>query len=280
MRQATLTDVLLTEELSRRPCGRSQNTDAVARFTAVIGEVGRSPLDVLRCTAAEALLLCQAHSAGVTMVEGGHEAAHQTLRHQAVVGPWAPATGTTVPRAFSPQGLTIDRHATQLFHAPERYYPHLREAHPPASEMLLVPFEPSAGRPGVVWAVLHDLRRQFDQDDTRLLHALTCCGSVAFGVARSVHGAPGHTPASSQLIETPGRRLSAREAQVCLLVAQGHTNKAIGALLGVSEKSVATYRARVADKLNVRTRADYVAFALARGWLHTAAARGPVSQDS
>lgn len=270
MREPTLTDVLITDELPRRLCRASEDADVVARFISVIAEVGCSSLDVLRRTAAEALLLCQAHSAGVTVLEGGSEAAHQTLRRLAVVGPWADHTGTTVPRAFSPEGLTIDQNATQLFHAPERFYLHLREAHPCASEILLVPFERSSGQPGVVWVVLHDPRRQFDQDDARRLHALTRCASEAFRVARSLNGAPRDTT-SIQPIDRPGRRLSAREEQVCLLVAQGHTNNTIGTLLGVSDKSVETYRARVADKLNFRTRADYVQFALARGWLQSAA---------
>ncbi len=61
--------------------------------------------------------------------------------------------------------------------------------------------------------------------------------------------------------------LSARERQVLELVAYGHTHKDIAARLDVSVKSVETYRARVADKLGLRSRADLVRFALDNGLL-------------
>ena len=259
--------MLVTGALSRRPRRHCDDIDPTERFAAVVGEVGRSPLDVLRRTAAEALLLCEAHSAGVSTLEGGCQAEHQTPRCRAAVGPWASHTGSTVPRTFSPEGLTIDGNSTQLFHAPDRYYPHLREAQPSASEILLVPFDRSAGLPGVVWVVLHDNSRQFGPDEARRLQALTRCASVVFSVATSVQVNATTRPLLAP-VNAPRRRLSAREEQVCILIAQGHTNKEIGELIGVSGKSVETYRARVADKLNFRTRADYVQFALAQGWLH------------
>ena len=274
MSSVSLADVLLTDELSRRPCRPSDDVDPTARLIAVVGEVGNSAPAVLQRTAAEALLLCQAHSAGVTLLEGGRQAEHQTLRRQAVVGPWANYAGSTVPRSYSPEGLALDLSSTQLFHAPERYYSQLCEARPSAREILLVPFDRSSCRqPGVVWVVLHDTSRQFDLDDARRLHALTRCASVAFSVAMSVNATARETTAPLRHIDTGGHPLSAREGQVCILIAQGHTNKEIGALLGISAKSVETYRARVADKLNFRTRADYVKFALARGWLDTPSAR-------
>ena len=69
--------------------------------------------------------------------------------------------------------------------------------------------------------------------------------------------------------------LSKRERQVLELVAYGHTHKDIAARLDVSVKSVETYRARVADKLGLRSRAELVRFALDNGVLgpsHTPAA--------
>lgn len=90
------------ERARHRPRGAS---------AAAIAEVGRSPLDVLRRTAAEALLLCEAHSAGVSTLEGGFQAQHQTLRCWTV----GPPHWQCGPTYFSPEGLTIDRNATQLF---------------------------------------------------------------------------------------------------------------------------------------------------------------------
>ena len=65
------------------------------------------------------------------------------------------------------------------------------------------------------------------------------------------------------------KRLSAREAQVLRGVAQGLTAKAIAAKLGVSEKTIQTYRERIYNKLELRTRADLVHYAIAHGMLNS-----------
>lgn len=61
--------------------------------------------------------------------------------------------------------------------------------------------------------------------------------------------------------------LSRRERQVLEHVAYGHTHKEIAAKLEISVKSVETYRARIASKLGLKSRADLVRFALERGIL-------------
>ena len=62
-------------------------------------------------------------------------------------------------------------------------------------------------------------------------------------------------------------RPSPREEKVLRLVAWGYTLKEISGQLGVSMKSVETYRARVCQKLGLQGRTDIVRFALRRGWL-------------
>lgn len=62
-------------------------------------------------------------------------------------------------------------------------------------------------------------------------------------------------------------RLSDREREVLKLVAAGHTAREIAGLLHLSPKSVETYRARIIEKLELRTRADLVRYALRRGLL-------------
>lgn len=59
--------------------------------------------------------------------------------------------------------------------------------------------------------------------------------------------------------------LSEREREVLRLVALGHTNKEIAAHIHVSVKSVESYRARVSDKLALRSRAELVRYALEIG---------------
>ena len=56
--------------------------------------------------------------------------------------------------------------------------------------------------------------------------------------------------------------LSNRELQVLRLVATGHSQKGIAAELNLSEKTVASYRARIATKLRVSTNVDLTRYAL------------------
>jgi DNA-binding NarL/FixJ family response regulator len=61
--------------------------------------------------------------------------------------------------------------------------------------------------------------------------------------------------------------LSAREAEVMRLIAQGFTNKEIAVRLRLSIKTVETYKTRLMEKLDLRSRADIVRYALRQGWL-------------
>jgi two-component system, NarL family, response regulator NreC len=62
-------------------------------------------------------------------------------------------------------------------------------------------------------------------------------------------------------------QLSPREREIFSMVAQGFTNQQIADRLGISIKSVETYRARVMEKLGLRSRADLVQYALCCGVL-------------
>jgi two-component system, NarL family, response regulator NreC len=64
-----------------------------------------------------------------------------------------------------------------------------------------------------------------------------------------------------------GSLLSPRERQVLQLVAEGYTNQQVADRIFVSVKSVETYRARIAQKLSLKSRADFVRFALESGML-------------
>lgn len=66
--------------------------------------------------------------------------------------------------------------------------------------------------------------------------------------------------------ENGAGRLSERENEVLRHVATGHSNKEIAALLGVSPKTVETYKARSMDKLHLKTRVDVVRYARERFW--------------
>ena len=59
--------------------------------------------------------------------------------------------------------------------------------------------------------------------------------------------------------------LSEREREVFQLVVEGHTNKAIADLLGVSVTTIETHRAHILQKLDLHNTAELVLFAVRRG---------------
>ena len=61
--------------------------------------------------------------------------------------------------------------------------------------------------------------------------------------------------------------LSPRETEVFVGLAHGETQREVAEHLGLSVKTVETYRARIGDKLGLKTRADLVRYALAAGVL-------------
>ncbi|MGA3267103.1 MAG: response regulator transcription factor [Verrucomicrobiota bacterium] len=68
--------------------------------------------------------------------------------------------------------------------------------------------------------------------------------------------------------DEPGAvELSERERDVLALLAWGYSNKEIAAKLGLSVKTVETYKVRVGEKLGLRSRTEMVQYALRRGWL-------------
>jgi len=70
--------------------------------------------------------------------------------------------------------------------------------------------------------------------------------------------------------DMPGRNgvLAQREMQVLKLIAWGQSNKEIAAQLGLSVKTIESYKATALDKLQLRSRTDILRYALANHWLN------------
>jgi DNA-binding NarL/FixJ family response regulator len=66
---------------------------------------------------------------------------------------------------------------------------------------------------------------------------------------------------------TEGNELSERETEVLRLTAWGFGNKEIAGQLDISVKTVETYKARLAEKLNLSSRTEIVRYAVRHGWL-------------
>jgi DNA-binding NarL/FixJ family response regulator len=77
----------------------------------------------------------------------------------------------------------------------------------------------------------------------------------------------GYLDSEEAAAQAPRDALSAREREVLLRIARGFSNKEIAAELGLSVKTIETYKSRMAEKLGLRTRVDIVRYAVRQGWL-------------
>lgn len=69
-------------------------------------------------------------------------------------------------------------------------------------------------------------------------------------------------------VQTPSVEvLSERELEVLALAAKGYTNKAVGAQLSISDRTVQAHLARIFDKLQAASRTEAVMRAVSLGWL-------------
>jgi two-component system response regulator NreC len=59
--------------------------------------------------------------------------------------------------------------------------------------------------------------------------------------------------------------LSEREREVFQLMAEGHSNKSMATLLGVSSATVETHRAHLLEKLDLHSVAEVVLYAVRKG---------------
>lgn len=133
---------------------------------------------------------------------------------------------------------------------------------------------------GVIVLTLHDDRNLVDQSLEAgargyvlkrstaecLIHAIRGVRVGGLYIDPSIAGRMFDAPAKAR--RSPGApALTEREADVLKRVAHGLTNREIAEQLGLSPKSVETYKARAAAKASLKTRRDIVRYASAQGWL-------------
>ena len=100
-------------------------------------------------------------------------------------------------------------------------------------------------------------------------------GAEVVAAVRAVHGGQRYlsgrippqalTDYARERGEQPLERLSRRELQILKLIVEGSTSGEVGALLGISPKSVDTYRSRMMRKLEIEDLATLVKFAIRQG---------------
>jgi len=82
---------------------------------------------------------------------------------------------------------------------------------------------------------------------------------------RLFHGHPTAGQAAAAHRAAQGPRLSARERQVAALIAQGYSNRQVGAALSIAERTAISHVEHIMNKLGVNSRAQIAAWAVREG---------------
>jgi DNA-binding NarL/FixJ family response regulator len=113
------------------------------------------------------------------------------------------------------------------------------------------------------------LKRSAGEELVKAIEAVAA-GGFYFEAGLAGQALARHMSSASGGDKTPHHELSGREGEVLRLVAWGYANKEVADELGLSVKTVETYKVRVCEKLGLRSRAQLVRYALRQGWLSEA----------
>ena len=196
-------------ELASRPY-RPPNYEAEDRALAVLAaELAENPRNMLQKLAEMALDLCDADSAGISLLETRDGV--EVFRWEALAGIFSAFRNQTILRNASPCGVCIDQNTTQLLYLPDRYFAASR-VDPRVVEALLIPFH-YQGRPvGTVWIVTHRLDRKFDRENERLVRTLAAFVSAGWQLWQ----------AQEQLANLPALLVQAQETERRLFASELH----------------------------------------------------------
>lgn len=174
-------DVLITSQLFSRP-SRPPDFEAQNQALLELGDELRvNPDNVLNKVVELAMKLCNADSAGISILEPGEDRC--IFRRHAITGDFAPNLLRSLPRDSSPCGTVLSLNRVLLFKEPDRFYPELRGASPHIYECLLAPW-PTQDKPeGTLWVVAHSPLRHFDAEDARIVQVLARFAGAAHYMA-------------------------------------------------------------------------------------------------
>ena len=174
--EASLNRIVLTEELQSRPRRAPDYSVENRALVNLAQQMVGSPVGILEKLAQTAMNLCQADSAGISLLD----AEQNSFYWPAIVGKLAPHLGEGTPRDFGPCGTVLDRNAAQLISHPERHFLYLAALTPKIEEVLLVPFYVEGKAVGTVWVISHDAKHKFDVEDLRITTTLADFAAAAY----------------------------------------------------------------------------------------------------
>jgi PAS domain S-box-containing protein len=153
----------------------------------LVRQMARNSKNLLQNLADMALELCQAGTAGVSLLETTIEG-EEVFRWSVLAGTLAQNVGGTSPRHFSPCGTCLDCGTPQLYSDPERYFTYLQEANTPIVEGLVLPLIADDRVLGTIWIMSHDEGQHFDSEDVRVMASLADFAATALLLERRQTG--------------------------------------------------------------------------------------------
>lgn len=175
---SSLQEVLITEQLSLRSSREPDYKSEVESIHGLTKALTDSPSSILQELVDAALKLCRADSAGISIAEVDGDKEH--FRWCALAGRMSHLINATLPRYFSPCGEVLSQARPLLMKDPGKYYSFITDIDIPMEEVLLVPFKVNGSFGGTVWAISHQIEREFEAEDLRLLESLADFASVAY----------------------------------------------------------------------------------------------------
>ncbi|MEO6120457.1 MAG: GAF domain-containing protein [Terriglobales bacterium] len=178
---SSLARVLVTYKLHARrpnPCRYAEQRQALEALGATLG---KSRDSTLRALSDLALTVCQAGTAGVSILcSDGKGGEH--FRWAALSGVYRDHVGGTTPRDFSPCGTTLDRGSPQLFAYPGRCFPYFNAVQPPIVEALVIPIVYGRVALGTLWIVSHDDTCYFTLTESEVMQSMVALVAAALAI--------------------------------------------------------------------------------------------------
>jgi PAS domain S-box-containing protein len=171
-------DVLITEELERRPRRAPDHAAENRAMAALARQLATDPHGVPQKLAELVLDLCDADSAGISLLE--EQDGERFFRWHAAAGLFADHLGGTIDYDRSPCGVVVECNQTMLMRHGERYFKAMAGFDPPMFEILLVPWRAEGRAVGTVWLISNRPGRQFDAEDARVLSNLADFAAAAY----------------------------------------------------------------------------------------------------
>lgn len=170
---AKLISVIITPQLSARPTRKKNRDQLGAALDKLAGRLSGSEQELLDALVRAALELCDAGTAGFSVLYEDE----QVFRWDALAGALAGAKGGTTPRTWSPCGTTLDFGTPQLFSNPGRCFEYFNNSPHQIFEGLVVPVYVKTKPLGTLWIASHD-DRKFDKEDLQVLQIFAdFCGT-------------------------------------------------------------------------------------------------------